>query len=188
MNKEDYNELKAVYLEHVIEFITDTGGLFPNLTLFAYQKERDEEGKPQFAIIHIPVPDAYLEDDDSKDEFIDNLLPSIYKTIKEKFNPFGMSWASETWGGKISLEEFSKIKNVDEVKITDKLLVISIETDDFDETIVYNLYTDGLSISKTGDLINTIKIKENVTLSKPIEKGGKFIGLYKKLKSNDRKN
>lgn len=81
MTEEKFNTLKETYVEHIKNYISKTGGLFPHITVFAENLNKEENDKP--AIIHIPISDEYMEDDNTKDTFIKDLMPEIMVEIKK---------------------------------------------------------------------------------------------------------
>lgn len=179
MTEEQFEETKEIYINHLKEYMNQTGGLFPHLTIFAEHIEEGEEDKP--AIIHIPVPDEFMKSDDSKDKFVDNIMPEILVEVKKKFIPNGIAWASEAWM-RIADKDF----NIENYKSLPKqeVLFISIETENKCETVIYKMIRSGIQVNSQGDLTEKIELKE-MHNDKPSNIEGRFAGLYKKLIKNE---
>lgn len=178
MTEEQFEEIKEVYINHLKDFISEIGGLNPQLTILAEHIE-EEEKIP--AIIHIPIPDKYIENEDSKDEFINELLPELIIEVKKKFIPVGVAWASEAWM-RIAGSDFDIDKeNWKEIPIKKEVVIVSIETDDKTECILYDIVRQGKKVTENGDLIDNIELKLSEE-SSPSTVGGRFTGLYKLFK------
>mgnify|MGYP003346194031 CR=1 FL=1 len=68
MTEQQYDNLKENYLKHIKRYMKEAGGLFPHITILADHLNETED--PKSAVIHIPIPDEYMENDEAKDEFI----------------------------------------------------------------------------------------------------------------------
>jgi len=175
MTEKQLEEIKENYINHLKKYMSETGGLFPHITIFA---EHLEEGDDKPAIIHIPIPDEFMENDDSKDRFIEELMPELMIEIKKKFIPNGVAWASEAW-----MRTANKDFNLENYKNLPKqeVVFISIETKDNAETIIYEMIREGVQVNSDGDLTDKIELKEMHNIDKPEGTEGRFAGLYKKL-------
>lgn len=186
INEEEHTELIEMYLKHIKEYMLEAGGLFPHITIFADQikKEENEEKIPK-AIIHIPIPSEYMKSDEEKDVFVDELMPSIFKTVKEKFIPYGIAWASEAWMRVANLDFNPKKQNYKDLPIQKEILFISIENGFKNQTFVYQIKRVGQQVNAEGDLVDTINLIEMPEMKSPDKTEGRFSGLYKKLKDID---
>jgi hypothetical protein len=185
MTPEEHKQVIDLYLDHIKEYMTESGGLFPHITVFADEKNKkvEEDGKVHKAIIHIPIPSEYMKSDSEKDVFIEEVMPVIFKTLVEKFIPYGIAWASEAWMRVADADKFDPKKdNYKNIPIKKEVLFISIETDAISETIIYDIERTGKQVCADGDLVDTINLKEIEEFRTPDKVEGRFAGLYKKLK------
>jgi len=183
MTTEQYEELKKDYINHIKEYVTDNGGLFPHLTIFADVKKpnKGEENKP--AIIHIPIPDEWMESDEMKDKFIDNVIPDLFKDINKKFIPHVIGWAAEAWM-RIADKNFDPSKeNWKNIPIKKEVIMINIESDRPSESIIYEIKREGKQVNSNGDLVDVIKLEQEFKDEMAPNTGGRFSGLFKKLKN-----
>lgn len=179
MTPEQYQEVKDAYIEHLIDVIAETGGLFPHITIFAdvLKPKEGEENKP--AIIHIPIPDNFMKDDESKDEFIDEIIPDIFKDLKKEFEPHGVAWSSEGWlrhiekGGKIP-------DNYKNLPIKKEVVIVTLGTQDKEEALIYEIKRQGKQVNSDGNLVDIVKL-EKLDGDQPESVGGRFSGLFKKF-------
>lgn len=176
MTEQQLEEVKESYINHLKNYMSQTGALFAHITIFAEHIKKDEEDKP--AVIHIPIPNEYMENDDSKDVFIEELMPELIIEIKKKFIPVGIAWASEAW-----MRTANKDFDLDDYKSLPKqeVVFISIETENKAETIIYETIREGIQVNSEGDLTDRIELKEMHNIDKPEGTSGRFAGLYKKL-------
>lgn len=180
MTEEEYNDIKELYIDNVKEIMLDQGGLFPHLTIFAHHKKYKED-EPKSAIIHIPLSDDYMSDEDSKDEFVNETLPLVYGTIKEDFVPYGIGWASEAWM-RVADKDFDfKSSNYKDLPIKKEVLLLSIETEDKSDTYLYEIKRSGSQINSDGKLTDRLELIEMEEMSSMKSVDGRFAGLYKKL-------
>jgi hypothetical protein len=180
MTEEKYQEIKEYYKEHLIDLISETGGLYPHLTIFADIKNPSKEDKDKPAIIHLPIPDKYMKDDDTKDEFVDEVLPDIAKKVKEEFIPQGVAWASEAWMRVVEKDE-EMPKNWKKLPIKKEIVIVTIETDSKEEADIYEIKREGKQVTSDGNLVDKITL-EKFEESSPSSIGGRFSGLFKNFK------
>jgi hypothetical protein len=187
MTEQEHLEVIDLYLDHIKEYMIQAGGLFPHITVFADQKNKKTEEdteKTTKAIIHVPIPSEYMKSDADKDVFIEEIVPSVFKSITERFIPAGMAWASEAWMRVADADTFDpKRDNYKNIPIKKEVLFISIETDYINETRIYDIERKGKQVNGDGELIDHIKLTENQELKTPDKVEGRFAGLYKKLKT-----
>jgi hypothetical protein len=180
MTEEEYTKVKELYIENVKEIMLDQGGLFPHLTIFADHKV-SEGDEPRTAIIHVPIPEEYMVDDENKDEFVNEVMPDIYKTVKKKFIPYGIGWASEAWM-RVADKDFDiNVFNYKDLPIKKEVLLVSIEMDDNSNTFIYEIKRNGSQVNSEGKLTDKIDLLELEDMSSLKSSGGRFSGLYKKL-------
>lgn len=178
MTDEEYKDLKEVYVKHIKNYIKETGGLFPHVTILADHLDKTEN--PTNAIIHIPIPDEFMEDAEGKDEFVDEVLPQIMKTVKEKFMPHGIAWASEAWMRTADKDFNFENEDYRELPKTE-VIFMSIESENKTETYIYEVVRKGMKVGEDGDLSDNVDLVELKDMFNPDKAQGRFSGLYKKL-------
>lgn len=179
MTPEKLAELKDDYIQHLVEVISETGGLYPHITIFAdvIHPKKGEEDKP--AIIHIPIPNKFMKDDDMKEEFIEDVLPDIFRDVKKDFVPHGVAWSSEAWlrtidkGGKMP-------DNYKNLPIKKEVIIVTMGTKENEDVILYEVKREGKQVNSDGDLVDNIKL-EKLDDMKPDSVEGRFSGLFKKF-------
>ena len=180
MTQEEYNEVKDLYIENVKQIILEQGGLFPHLTIFANHKKYKED-EPKTAIIHVPVPEEYMEDDDDKDEFVNEVMPGIYKVVKEDFIPYGVGWASEAWMRYADKDFDFNTSNYKNLPVKKEVLLLSIETQEKSDTHIYEIKRNGSQVNSDGRMTDKIELTELTEMASMTGMDGRFAGLYKKL-------
>jgi hypothetical protein len=184
MTNEEYIEIKKDYMEHINEVITNHGELFPHITIFADQLHPDEanEGKP--AVIHIIIPDEFMENEDTKDKFVYQMMPDIFKDLKKDFKPHGIAWAAEAWMRVAIKGEY--VPGSEEYKNLPKkeVVIISISTTDEDETIIYEMIRKGKQINSHGTLTDIVVLEKMPEVGNSKNAVGRFTNLFKKFDKN----
>ena len=92
MTAEEFKQLKEGYLELVVKIITESGGLTPAFTILGTHKP---DGK--YAICLVPIENKFMQDEESKDFFIDIIVPEIAEKTRELIDIQAIGWASEAW-------------------------------------------------------------------------------------------
>lgn len=185
MTNEEFEELKTSYIENIKKYMVDSGGLFSHLSIFGEHKE-PEDGQPVTAIIHVPIDPRFLKSDQTKDVFIDEVVPELAKVINEKFFIKGVGWASEAWLRTASKDQ--TITNWKDLPIKKEVLIVTIETEFKDDMIIYDINRTGKDVTSDGDIIDHIELIEQEDMknlnasSGKKEQTGRFTGLYKKFK------
>lgn len=185
MTNEEFEELKTSYIENIKKYMVDSGGLFSHLSIFGEHKE-PEDGQPVTAIIHVPIDPRFLKSDDTKDVFIDEVVPELAKVINEKFFIKGVGWASEAWLRTAGKDQ--SVSNWKDLPIKKEVLIVTIETEFKDDMIIYDINRTGKDVTPDGEIIDHIELIEqeemkalNASTGKK-EQTGRFTGLYKKFK------
>ena len=123
-----------------------------------------------------------MENEETKDEFINDVLPDVFKSLKKKFIPVGVAWASEAWM-RVADKDFNP--NTDDwkaVPIKKEIIIITIESE-FDNTcITYEIKRNGSQVNSDGELTSSIELEKLDEMASPTSVGGRFTGLFKKLK------
>lgn len=181
MTTEQFDVLKEEFISNIKEYVTDSGGIFPHVSIFADVKnpEEGEEGKP--ALIHIPIPDELMQDDDGKDTFVNEIFPKIAEEVKIKFKPIALAWTAEAWVRTISKTE----KMPDDYRnlpVQKEVIIITIETSTDNQCVIYDIIRNGKQITSDGEMVDKIELVEATDLKHPDGLGGRFSGLFSKLK------
>jgi hypothetical protein len=181
---EEYQEIKNTYIEDLKTLLISEGGIYPHITIFADHKEVSDDKKT--AIVHIPIPGEYMVDDETKDEFVTDIMPSIFKSVKERFKPYGIGWASEA-SIRATDKEFDYTKeDYKKLPIKKEVLIITIETENKLDVFFYEIKRKGTQVNSDGKYTHRIELTflENMSkLSNSV--GGRFSGLYKKLNKHE---
>lgn len=183
MTEEQYYKLKEDYIEHILEYVREEGGLFPHLSILADIKEPspEEENKP--ALIHIPIDEQYMESEENKDEFVYDILPVVFKKLKKDFTPTAIAWASEAWMRIVDKNFDVSKQNWKEIPIKKEVIIITIESEFENISHLYEIKRKGKQINSEGTLIDAIqleKLDEEFKGASKVE--GRFSGLFKKFK------
>ena len=177
MTQDDFKDLKETYIQHIQQYIKDVGNLFPHITVFADIKDAKEDDKP--AIIHIPIPEEFMETDDLKDKFLEEVLPGVFKAVKAEFIPIGVAWGAEAWVSKDSVvEDYKKLP------IEKEVIFISIETKDNHETLVYDIERNGKQVHSDGSITDIIQLTEAKESGMSSGATGRFTELFKLLEKS----
>jgi hypothetical protein len=176
MTEEEYKKVKETYIKHIQSYMKDVGNLFPHITIFANHKDTDDD-KP--AVIHIPIPDEFMENDETKDTFVNDVLPEVFKTVKDDFIPYSVAWGSEAWVRSMPKDE-KQPEDYRTIPIKKEVLFVSIETKDKQETVIYDIKRDGKQVNSDGSITDVILLTEaeesGITATE-----GRFSGLFKML-------
>lgn len=182
MTDKDFQEIKQEYIENIRAKISQLGGLHPHITIFADIKDVVEGEDHSMAILILPIEDEHMKDDQAKDEFVDQILPGVFKKINEQFTPKAIAWASEAWIR--SIEKHEELPdNYKELPIKKEVVIISIESDNLIECLLYEIKREGQQVTTNGNLIDIITLTQLENLPVPEKATGRFVGLYKKLKN-----
>lgn len=183
MSPEKYQEVKEIYIEHIQGYMKEVGNLFPHITIFAEHKNKEQSDKP--AIIHIPIDDQYMESDETKDEFINEVIPDVFKTIKHDFIPSAVVWGAEAWVRTVSKEEVTddEVGDYKKIPIKKEVVFVSIETKDHQESIVYDIKRKGKQVNSDGELSDIIELIEAAESGTMNNTSGRFSGLFKLLEN-----
>ena len=182
MTEEKFIELKNSHISDIKKFVQKYGGFSPMITIFADQKEPDEGEEDKPAVIHIPVPPDYMQNDEGKEEFIKNVLPEIFKEVQTKFIPECVIWTAEAWIRKASKQN-EQPDNYKEIPVSGEALIISIDRkDNTKEFKVYNIKRVGQQVTDDGELVDQIEFEEDKEMNAPGENvAGRFSNLFKKF-------
>jgi len=182
MTEEKYIELKDTYLKNIKRYMTEEGGLFSHISVFAEKLEcnEDDDEASKNAIIHIPLPDKIANSDEGKEYFVTKMLPEIASSLKESFITTGVAWASEAWLRSSHIDD-KQPENWKDMPIKKEVLMVSMESEFGNETSVYEIVRSGMKVTEEG-LSDTIELIKDEELSgENLNFEGRFTGLYKKF-------
>lgn len=184
MTEEAYIELVDVYKNKIIEIVNKTGNLPANISLFVEKKE-DKDGSTNPDVLIMEIPDQFMVSDESKDFFVDMILPSIFKKFSEKYTISGIGFTSESWLREATQEQLDEVDDYKDLPIKKEIVVMGLDSDIKSETIIYDIKNLGLQVSgeKSG-FIKNVELVVNPALSGLITVSGRFVNLYKKMKDN----
>lgn len=175
MNKTKFIELKKDYINFVKKYTVEEGGMFAHISVFG----EDEDNIP--SLVHIPVPDEYMRNDNEKDKFVEKILPKLSEILCKRFDIYGIAWSSEAWIRVASTKE--EVEDYKSLPIKEEVLMISIESDFENEFNVYKIKRKGSQVTTSGDLVDNIQLVKDRELSKINPKSeGRFVGLLNKIK------
>jgi hypothetical protein len=180
MTEEDFKDLRETYIDHIQQYMKDVGNLFPHITVFADVKDAKEDEKP--AIIHIPIPTEYMETDELKDKFLEQVLPGVFKKVKEEFIPTGVAWGAEAWVRIV--DKNTTLKDYKKSPVEKEVVFISIETKDKHETLIYNIERNGKQVHADGSITDIIELTEAKESGMPRSAQGRFTELFKLLENS----
>lgn len=177
MTPEKIQELKITYLDHIKDYLNETGGLFPHITIIA--EHRDPAKSEENAIIHVPIPDKYMGGDDAKQKFVDNVVPGLAKKLNEDFIPQAVVWASEAWVR--SMHKDAKMEDYKDLPIEKEVLIIVYESNYDKEIQVHEMIRNGKQVNKDGNLVDAITLVHDKGFTSNDYPTGRFTGLLKKF-------
>jgi len=181
MTNETYIELIDDYKKKIIELIKEEGHLQANVGLFV-EKLNEDESTPETLLIQIP--DEFMSSDDSKDFFVDTILPGIYKKFSEKYTIYGIGYSSEAWVRRATEAQLDSVKDYKELPISQEVLLMCIDSDVKAETVIYDIKKSSLRVKDgTPGFVRGVELVECETYGNPEHLGGRFANLYKKLKN-----
>jgi hypothetical protein len=181
MTSEEFKELKEGYLELVIKMITESGGLTPSFTILGTHKP---DGKN--AICLVPIENKFMKDEQSKDYFIDIVVPEIAEKTRELIEIRAIGWASEAWmrvADKTTTDVDKLKKDWKSLPIKAEVLIISIDSEEFKETSIKEIVRKGKQVNEDGELVDHIELVDMSEYSgEPMHAAtGRFTDLYKKF-------
>jgi len=185
MTEEQIKIIREDYLSFIKENIQEEGSMSSSIGIFADIID-SEDGKP--ALIEIPIPEEYLNNDNTKEHFVEKILPQIIKEFKKRFIAHSVVWSAEAWLRTVPKEKMASMENYQDIPIAHEAVVIIIDSKNGTESLVYEIQRPALSISTDGELVekeqkNKIELVEMPELSGSFNETftGRFSNLYKKF-------
>lgn len=190
MDNQTFEELKEDYVKHIKGYVNEYGNLFAHISVFADIKEPQNEEEEKPAIIHIPIPDEFMRTGESKDKFVDDILPEIIDNIKEKFNPIAIGWAAEATMRVAGSVFDMKKDDWTKLPVSKDVIIICIDSKENNNTFLYEIkhisddVLSNLQVTQSGEFAERIQLiditnEQNQNQMKHV--GGRFSKLYKKF-------
>lgn len=180
MTTKEYNSMKEGYYEMVTKIMTESGELGPSITVLGIHKE---DGKN--AIVHVPVPLKYMKDEDSKDEFMDEIVPKIAERVQEEFEIKAVAWASEAWlrvADKKDMTKEEMLSKWKDLPVKKEVLIISLDSENKNETVIKEIVRKGVQVNEDGELTDHIELIDMPEYSNGMPNAeGRFTNLYQKF-------
>lgn len=181
MTQERLEEGKELYLKNIKRYIAAEGSLFPHFVVIGEKKVKSDDGEPDLALIHIPIPDEYMKNEDTKDEFVTTVVPEIAKEVTKKFKCEAVGFAAEAW---IRIANSDKeLPDWKKLPIKKEVVFINIESKNSNLFRVYNINRLGQQVNENGELTDHVQLEEDTELSNMNGTSvvGRMTGLYKKF-------
>ena len=181
MNEQDYIEIKKSYIEFLTQLMTKNGGLGPSITVMGIHKE---DGKN--AVVHVPIPSKFMKTDESKDEFVKDIIPEIAKKVAEDFTTTAVAWASEAWLRVIEKDKATtqQLQNWKNLPVKKEVLIISFESNNGTDTWIQEIVRKGKQVNEDGELVDQIELLELPEYADGVTGEGRFTGLLKIFTKN----
>ncbi len=123
-----------------------------------------------------------MKSGNTKQIFVDEMVPKIFSEIKQKFDAKALVFTSEAWMRSSNKNELSDFEYENLPKI--EIVMISIETAKGSEMSNYEIKREGKQVNSDGkfvDRVSLVKIPdEKGNIKNPI---GRFSNLFSKLKN-----
>lgn len=176
MTEESYEQLKNEYIEIVKAVVSEVGHLPPHIFVVGISKEQGLR-----SLISIPIEAQYMKSENSKQFYIDNVLPLTMKKIKQLFDVHAIGWAAEAWMYILNEDTVTKSSVKSDKK---EVIIISIDSSERNDSIVMQILRKGKQVTADGDLIDIIELVDVLEVSNEDGKnvGGLFSKLYKRFK------
>jgi len=182
MTQDQFNTLKEDFITNIREYVTENGSIFPHISIFADVRNPSTEEENIPALIHIPIPDELMMDDEGKDKFVNKVFPKIAEEVKKKFVPTALAWTAEAWVRTMDKNKDLEKTNWKELPIEKEVVIITIESNDDKKCVIYDIIRNGKQITPEGDMVDKVELIEAKNLAHPDGIGGRFSGLFAKLK------
>lgn len=176
MTKEEFKEIKEYYIESTKETLLKHGNIGPVITIMGNLKDNNTP-----SALQIVLPEEVANSDESKQLFVDKVIPKLAVEVREKFTIDAVGWSSEAWLREVPKDEFDP-KTYKEIPIKREILIITIDTAEGSECYTYEIVR--MSVSPNGDLVENIELIELPTLGMQVSNSeGRFNDLYRKFNS-----
>lgn len=169
MNREELDQLKKDYLDHIREHLVEHGNIFTHIALFGNSKETDEK-----ALVHVIVDGKYLTDDAEKEKYATKILPKIAEDIKKQFTLDAVAWTSEGYM-RTAHEKFKG--NWKELPVQKEVLMILFKDAEHTQSNLFEIKRTGSVVNSEGNLVDQVSLEELTTMEGSLEKAKSADGL-----------
>lgn len=176
MTTEKFTEIKNSYISHIKQYLCEMGNIFPHLSVFGKHLDNPD----QDAIVHIPIPDEFMQSDERKEQFVVDVIPMIAEKIRERFIPYGVGWTSEAWVRTASKEK-GVPENWKDLPIEKEVLMVTLEFAGNNEAMIYEIKRNGHQVTEEGELVDKVELIE-MHMGQPEGFSGRFTNLLQKFK------
>ncbi len=165
MTPELMEEYKKELLDNIQAEMKDEGKVRPFMQIIG---EKEEMDKP--VIIHVVTE---FGDDESKDFFIEEVIPEISRKLKKnQITPHHVVFVSEVWMTMVD-------KNTNKTK-KEEAIFIAYSSEEGESMEAYNIIRHDYEVDEQGELSSKIDLIKNEDLSSKNEtsSAGRFSNLY----------
>lgn len=173
LTTDEYQELKTSYLRSIVSGTEAAGGLPPHIALFGTEKKDLKR-----AIVFMKIDEELMNSEDGKDLFIEKVVPALSKSVKKEFDVHSVAWASEAWLREAKADA-PMPEDYKDLPIKKEIVIVSIESIDKTECIMYDVIRAGHKVTSTGDFIDSVSLKLVTETNEMISASGRFTGLIK---------
>ena len=153
-----FKEETTSFVKHIID---DQGELFPFIIILV-DGHPDVSSVGKKAALVCPIPGSALENDNTKDAFINNAMPILARKIKsQNLIPLYLCFGYEAWLRQSKLEDGKKTisENWKDLPKTECIL-LAYEGPEKSQLDVYDILRDGLMVREDNKLVDGIILKK----------------------------
>jgi len=181
------DETLEMYVQNIKMMMESMGHLPPSITVFGKHKQEliENTTEPKDAVIHVMIPSEFMESGETKQTFVDEVIPKIAKKMNEIISVESVGWASEVWVRTADPKDNVTEDNWDHLPIQQEAVFITIDTGDKTSSFCYDIHRKGKKITEEGEMVDDVELTINEKLS---NKGtdtndvkGRFGGLFQKF-------
>ena len=167
MTPEIIEDYKKELLQNIEAQMKDEG----KVTAFV-QILGEKEGVDKPVIVHIAID---FEDDDSKDFFIEEIIPEISKKLRRSsITPHQVAFVSEVWVTVINKDTKEKTKN--------EAVMIALSSESGETMEAYDIVRHAYEVDEDGELSSKVDLVKNEDLSGDSSSSeGRFSNLYRTI-------
>jgi len=176
LTTEQYQELKAKYLKAIVSGTEEAGGLPPHIAVFGTEKK--DLGKQ--AIVFMKIPEELMSSETGKDLFIEKVVPVLSKDVAKQFIVHSVAWASEAWLRESKIDQ-PQPENYKDLPIKKEIVIVSIESLDKTECIMYDVIRQGHKVTADGTFVDSVMLELINESPEMISASGRFTGLIKQF-------
>lgn len=169
MNKQELEQLKKDYLDHIQAHLVEHGNIFTHIALFGNKKDTDEK-----ALVHVVVESKYLTDAAEKEKYATMILPKIAEDIKKQFTLDAVAWTSEGYM-RTAHQKFKG--NWKELPVQKEVLMILFKDVNHTESNLYEIKRSGSVVNSEGNLVDQVTLEELTAMEGSLEKAQSADGL-----------